>query len=286
MTHTIVQYGKSLNADTDRHPSPALWGNCPILEFQLKKNGYYFFDDFTGDTSDITLYTTATARGPYLTLQDTGVTITGLATPSNNDAGQVVGELEIAGNDADNDEGQIEGPGGGITPVVSISDTAGANKEFWFEARVSKASIADNALAFFIGIAEVGITGANGLVDDTGALADKDFIGFQTLHAAGETVDAVHREESGAVVQAGVGVGTMVADTYMKLGMYFDGTRMYWYVNGVKVAPVAGVLPAATSFPDASLMTMAWLTKVGAAAESKTQLDWWGVAQRYSAEAS
>ena len=283
MTHTIIQYGKSLNADTDRAPSPALWGNCPILEFQLKGTGFFFHDDFQGDVSDVTNYASGTARGPYITYQDTGVLIDKLAVPTTADSGLVTGELEISVNDSANDQGHIGGPGGGEGGCVEISDTAGSQKEMWFEARFRSTDVTDGGLAFFLGLGDEAIIADQALTDADGhpASSTDSYVGFHVDDANGDSVDTIHSTNAAHTV-AGAAADVLVVNTYTKYGLYFDGTTVYWYINGVKVAPIAGVLPGATNFPDAIEMTMCLLTKTGNAAEAKCQLDWWRVAQRYA----
>ena len=269
MTHTIVQYGKSLSADTDRWPSPGLWGNCPILEFQLKHNGFYFFDDFM----NMETYAAADNK-KYATYGDTGVTW----TPQT---GALTGVMEVAGNDADHDQIAITA-NSGAGAMVAISDTAGANKEMWFEARLKQASIGALDLAYFIGVAAAGSAANNGLIlDASQAMANTSFIGFHA-DGADANVDCVHAAGGASTVVHQAAAHTTVADTYVKLGLYFDGTTMFWYVNGVK-ANATGVLPAASQFPDGTALTLAFSCKTAVLAAVLQQTDWWAIAQRFDA---
>jgi hypothetical protein len=95
---------------------------------------------------------------------DTGVTIKSLAVQDLSEGEH--GILEVAGNDADNDEGSIT-TGGNVGTIGLISDTAAQAKRLAFECRIKKASVDDNACAFFVGLSEEGLSatfaaGSNG----------------------------------------------------------------------------------------------------------------------------
>jgi hypothetical protein len=259
----------SIDASGQEGLSPNIWGGIPLDEFMTAGNseGLAHFDDFfTGLT-----FTSATAQAGNLTYQDSGVTMKGLTT-------SYIGELEVAGNDADNDEGSIQAPGSGVCPAVAISQTAGSLYEMAFEARVKKASIADNALAFFCGLATIGGASADILADNTGELkADHSFIGFQSLHAAGEVLQAIYQKTGETKVAVDATAATLVADTYIKLGITFDGYRtVKYFIDGVEIGSVAAT---ATTFPVDIGMAPLFATKVGAAAESKAYMDWWAIAR-------
>jgi len=265
--NTKVKYG----VDEGEGLSPSLWGKIGLDEFLLAGNneGLAKFDDFY----DGVTFATTVAQNGFVTYQDTGVTIKGLTT-------SYTGELQIAGNDADNDEGSIQGPGGGVCPAAIISTTAGSEYETMFEARVKKASIADDACAIFCGLATIGGASADILADDTGALkAAHSFVGFQTLHAAGEVLVAQYQKTGETAVSVAATAATLVADTYVKLGLHFDGDHtLRYYVDGEIVGTVD--VAAATVFPEDIALAPLLATKVGAAAESKVTMDWMCIARR------
>ena len=102
-------------------PSPSIWGDCPWGEAQVDPNvGFGFWDDFLNFAQHISDQSTQ----QYDSYIDTGVTIKSLA-------GVIGGQVEIAGNDADNDEGVLSC----YAPFVQVSDTAADAKRLWFEAR-------------------------------------------------------------------------------------------------------------------------------------------------------
>ncbi len=254
-------------------PSPDLWSDCPVLAIlEDPAKGVYGYDDFTNCPT----WTApdGTLADKYNVYGDTGVVL--------GPAGLQGGGLKISGNDADNDEGSIQVGGGGLV----ISDTAADAKKLWFEASVKKASIADNALAFFLGLMTPGSADADILADDTGAMAaSKDYIGFRTLHASGEELDVVHAASAGDVVEWAGGIADMEADTFVKLGMKYDPDhptrKIRFWLDGVEYATdwmVAADIALAT-FPDGVVLAPMFATKVGAAAESIAHLRWWRWAQ-------
>lgn len=269
---------------TDRWFSPNIWGDCPIEAIQHGTViGRFFQDDFTGPcpNTDAGLYEGA-GESPglgYLFYGDTGVTI-------KAQAGVEEGVVEVAGNDADNDE-SVMSTG---SPSWNISDTAADAKKLWFEARVKKASIADNACAMFIGLGWDHTTGAS--VAQTLCLTDTDanlgafsYIGFHVDQANGDAMDFVYQADSGAQTVKIAGVEVPVADTFSKVGFVYDPDadatkRIKVFINNVEQTTyVTAANIAAATFPDAEPLAMVWAVKVGAAAESKAQMDWWRIAQ-------
>lgn len=230
----------------------------------------HVFEDF----NNVPVFASTTSQNGWYTYQDTGVTMQGSPTE--------MGVLEVAGNATDNDEGILTS-GGNLAGSFKISTTDGSKFMVGFEARLKKASIADNALAFFIGLGEEGLAAANTLVDDTGAVADKDHIGFHVDHAAGETLDAVYGKESGTQKVNVAGVDTLVADTYVKVGFLYNPSapaakKIAWFINGKEQSTYVTntLLTTAADFPAGEELALLFATKVGAAAEVKAQLDWWG----------
>lgn len=266
---------RNLSADTRRIMSPAIWHDCPIDALRSDPTqGVFFFDDFLNFSQHISDQDTQQYAG-YI---DTGVTLKQLPV--------VGGVLEVAGNDADNDEGSIT-TGGNTGTLAVLSDvTSTRSGPLWFECRIKKASVADNALAFFVGLHEEGGAIADALVNDTGVVGDKDSIGFTVHHDNGEEIN-FHYKKAGATAQEIANIATMVADTYIKLGFKFDPrqpveSRIRVFVNNVEYSTkVTHDQMVASTFPDNEELALLLATKVGAAAESKFQMDWWMLAQMF-----
>ena len=253
-------------------PSYDLWKDCPVLELLEDPNvGVYGFDDFSQCPSWAA--PNATKADKYDLYGDTGVTI--------GPAGLQGGGLKIAGNDADNDEGSIQVGGGGLV----ISDTPAVARKLWFEVSFKKASVANNALAFFLGLMTPGSAAADVLVNDTGAIAaTKSYIGFRALHDNGEELDVVFADSTGTVQEWKANIHTLEADAFVKLGFKYDpgnAKKIRFWLNGVEYAADAidAAKIAEATFPDGDLLAPILATKVGAAAEVVATLRWWRWAQ-------
>jgi hypothetical protein len=262
-----VPYGPALPSGTNNSFSPVIWETCPWTEMVRNPGlGYTYFDDF----ASAQVMASATAQGPHLSYQDTGVTIAPLETSD-----EVGGVLEIANNDADNDEGHFGLGSSALFNLMKIAATG--SKPCWFEARLKKASVADNSLALFVGVGQEGFIAADALADDTGVPADKDFVGWKVLHADGDALVGSYKKEGQTVQNVSGASAAIAADTYFNAGFFFNGSAVSWVFNGVSLGSVANV--AAATFPDGEEMTPILLSKVGAAVEVACQMDWWRFAQ-------
>lgn len=272
---------------TDRLPSPNIWGGVPIEQILMRtKLGTYFHDDFDVHcpNTDAGLFEGA-GESPgmgYGFYGDTGVI-------AKAQAGVVGGVLEVYENDADNDEFVMSG----LAPSFNISDTAADAMPVCFEGRMKKASIADNELAFFLGLAwdhgdGVSVAKTLCLTDDDAALGAFSYIGFHCDAADGDAIDFVVKAEGGAQTVIKAGIEVPVADTWMKLGFKYDPDhdttkRIKLFVNNVEQSTyVTSTQIAAATFPDAEPLAPVWCVKTceasPPAAGNKAQIDWWRAA--------
>lgn len=273
-THTLVFVDPSAAAPklandmtaAGAGPSPLIWDSCPWAQMQVDPTiGYSFFDDFLRRP----VFADGTTQNGYITDQDTGVTIQGLETYD-----EVGGVIEIANNDADNDFGHLYlAEAAADVALMKIATTS--HKEFWFEARLKLASVANNRTAIFVGLGETGLITADGsaLTDDTGVPKDENYIGFSVLCADGDLVKPGYRAD-GQVAGAGTGAA-ITADTYFKCGLHGNGTTIGMYIAGALDLTVTAAIIAGATFPSATMMTMMLLSKTGAATEGAVQADWW-----------
>jgi hypothetical protein len=198
-----------------------------------------------------------------------------------NKANSDFGILELSGNDADNDGTMLWH---GWNDGFARFGTAPTDK-VWFECRFSKASIADNALAFFIGLSEVGTSAvATILTANTGVpLSTEDFVGLSCLCADGDIAECIYQEGSATRVNVADMNSALVATTKYKFGMKYRGGagtnmqgELVYYLNGAEIATLN--VTDSLSFPDTNHLAMVCAAQVGAASESKFELDWWRVA--------
>ena len=278
----IVSYNKT--SDTNRGPSPSIWGNCPWMEIEAQVaqggGGYTFWDDFVNHPS-----MAAGDTGKYGLYFDSGC----LA----NQAAAAGGVVALAQDGTDNDEIWLQAGGGHGSPFV-ISDTAGSDKKLWFEARIKTSTIVDDVVALFVGLAEEGLTAVETKIDNTGAFADKDHIGFDSVHRNSGTagtnalVNVAYRLTGATANTLITTAHTLVADTYVKLGFVYDpdavaAKRIGFYVNGTEQTTYVTATQIATSsgvaFPDGQTMTPTVGCKAGEGTASTVSLDWWRVAQ-------
>ena len=212
----------------------------------------------------------------YLSYEDTGDAIGQIATDRN-------GAVKITGAATDNNESWIQ-PGGAASVMALISDTAGSDKLLAFEARVKVGQITETGL--FVGLSEEGLAAANTLVDDTGALASKDFIGFHAPMAASDCVLSFVYRKAGQTAQTVIsGVHTLVADTYVNLGFVYDpqeqpSKRIKIFVNNEEQSTyVTAANIAASTFPDGEELNFLFGQKAGAAAAKTSTIDGWALYQ-------
>lgn len=265
--------------DNGTGPSPRLWSRMLGASKHAadgNMRGYFTGDDFrhfglsTAVSSNVGRYGSENCQ--YISYEDTGDAIAQVATDRR-------GVITFTTAGTDNNESWLQ-PGGAGSVSALISDTAGDDKMQIFECRAKVGTLAECGV--FLGLSEESLAAANTLVDDTGALASKDLIGFHAPLAASTSVlDFVYRK-AGQTAQVLIDdVHTLVADTYVKLGFVYDpyaprAKRIAAFVNGVEQSTyVTGTLIEAATFPDGEELQPLFGLKTGAAAAKTLSLDWW-----------
>lgn len=262
---------------TSRGPSPSIWGDCPWLELvEDPTKGFVFFDDFLSTPK--TPPTTEGNYGQYAAFTSTGGTMVDGAT--------IGGALTIA-SDGDDEGASLRTL---ITPF-RISRSYG---DLWFEARLKSSTITDAKHNILIGLMQDVALTATMPITAAGALADTNFVGFQRPESAkagagtgGATLNVLYKADGVTAVTVASDVATLVADTYVKLGMRYYPRRdkrgdyvLVFFVNGVPVAQKIIPSAAGTDFPnDINLgPVFAVLNSTGTTPGNST-IDWWRVAQ-------
>ena len=226
----------------------------------------------------------STLEGPYRILEGTGCTIEQIA-----DTATEKGLLQLAldGNAA-NDEVVLQW-GRGLGAPFKLAD-----RDLVFEARFSVSAITAAKWSYAVGLGETSMGATDGLfVDTTGALADKNFIGFVHLKDEGANLDFAYKAD-GQTYQDGStkskldNLSTMVADTYVKVGFRYHShpKKVEVFVNNE--LPGGNTTPArlltsevdAATFPDDVFLTPIFGAKdIAGNAGLNIKLDWWACAQ-------
>ena len=277
----------SAEGTVGRGLSPEIWQAYGFTggDFGDPSRKPFFFDDF----ANVPLFTTNTTNimaNGYLSLQTDGVTVQNAAAADNSEG--EFGVLEIAGNDLDNNEGYLE-LGGGKNGLVRLDNTAGERAVVCWEARIKRTTVLDNHAAFAFGLAAPGTSATGALVANNGGLLATGihFVGFETLAASNEEVDAIYGHLAIATeVKVTDNAGTAVADTWQKYGCIFDplaasGEKMRYFIDGAEItydtAVTDAVITAGTAFPTTDEMTLVLLTRVGESVAHPVYMDWWAV---------
>lgn len=238
-----------------------------------------FFDNFLS-------FQASTLEGPYKILESSGCTVEQIADTAT-EKGLV--QLALDGNAGD-DEAVLQW-GRGLGAPFKLAD-----KDLVFEARFSLSAITAAKWSVGVGLGEVGMGATDALfADSSGALADKNFLGFVHLAAEGADFDGAYKAD-GQTYQDGAtktklnALATFVATTYVKLGFRYRAhpKKVEWYVDNVLpgglIAParlLASEIDAAT-FPDDVFLApiIGAKDKVGDTALN-LKLDWWAAAQMF-----
>ncbi len=270
--HGIVHAPESASAPF-AFPSSAIWDRFNPVEFvQDPSMGYYYHESWNMFPAPLT--NTTSSVGNWRAFLSNGGTILTAAIANNASI--------VATADGDEEAVVLSQLNAGI------QITHNTKREVAFEVRVKASTIADTKNGFFLGLWEPLEPTATSHIADAGTLADKNFIGFHRLEGDGDKVDIVYKAD-GQTQQSFTDAQTLVADTFVKLGFYFDGrATLRFYLNGVEYETARldkDDLTAATFPDDVNLAPVLVLAKnaTGSTPGSNT-CHWMRFAYRYAAE--
>jgi hypothetical protein len=258
--------------DTSRGPSQSIWGDCPLLEIiNGVTDGVIHFDEFQAGprVAAGAEASYAGAGGGYRGFADTG----GLV----QDGGEVGGTLDLS-SDGDNE-------GASFRMACAPFQINRNNGKLWVEARVKSSTITDTKHNLFVGLmADVALT-AISPITALGALADVNLVGFHRPESArgaagtgGAIMNTVYKADGVTAVTLQTDAVTLVADTWIKLGMVFDPTNnvLSFFRNGVKLATTYTVPTAqGTDFPnDVRLAFVIAVLNATATTPGSSEIDW------------
>lgn len=254
------------DSDTRRKFSPGLWGNCPWDGIRSGiVDGIAFEDDFI--TGPLVAAGAQALYGNYHGFASTG--------GSGADAGVQFGALTLS-SDGDDEGASL------AAAIASLQITKAAG-DLWFEARVKSSTITDTKHGFFIGLIDAATLSATVPIAADGTLADQNLVGFHRLEGDGDKLDTYYKADGVTAVAVKADAVTLVADTYVRVGMRFshETGKLYFYADGAEL-PDTKTIPNATGtdFPaDAILRPIfAVLNATGTTPGSST-IDWWAWAQ-------
>lgn len=202
--------------------SPTIFSQCPIT---IIKNGG-FSEGFGYDTDFITF----NDESPWVVTNATA------GTAALDDAKGGVLLLDSASTTS----GQgVQMQLGGATGAESF--IASADSKIYFEARIKLADIGSTTVQAFLGLSEVDTT-----VIASGANSSANHIGFEFI----DDTDVDLKSEKAGTRSASDSLGTIVDDTYMKLGFIVDGvTKITPYIDGVAGTAITTNIPIVEMTP-------------------------------------
>ena len=219
------------------------------------------------------LPTTVAAHMGGLVFADTGGTFTHVQTAGEQ------GDIKVS-SDGD-DEGANFSQG--IQPFTIVIDAG----ELVYECRFKTSTITDTKHGIFLGLMESHTQSATVPIAAAGTLADANFVGFHRLESAdnGEFLDTVYKANGITQVTVKANAHTLVADTYVKVGMVFNRDNdniLTFYVNGHPLPDTYTMVSGAgTDFPnEVQLGVFYAVLNATGTTPGDTHLSWIRCAQR------
>ena len=262
-----IGYQPTVGGDLSGMPSVELWHQVDADKEARPGFWHESWEDF-GDTS-FDAPTSEGAFGRHKAFSSTG----GLFTNFDDEGGVVT-----LGSDGDNEGSSV---GQSRFPFKIIQDAG----ELVFEGRLKTTTIADTKHGIFVGLIESVALTATVPIAAAGTLSDNNFVGFHRLEADGDKFDTVYKANGITQVTIKGDAITIVADTYLKIGMIFNrggDNVLRWYKDGVELVDTFAIPSAAgTDFPND--VRLGWILTVLNATGSTpgdSQFDWIRVAQK------
>lgn len=236
-----------------------------------------FFDDFH-------TFNATTLVGPYANLLTAGC-LAALGADTATEKGVL--SLSVDGNAA-NDEAVLKW-GGTLSAPFKLAD-----KDLAFECRLAVSAITAAKWSVAVGLGQADMITTDTLfVDTTGALADKNFLGFNKLLAEAGVFDGAYKAngqtyQNGATKTKLDALHTAVAATYVKLGFRYRANpkTVDFYVNGavpggnIRPARLTATEIAAATFPSTSFLApFIGIKDIAGNAALTVSVDWWACAQ-------
>jgi hypothetical protein len=254
-----------------RATSSAIWNTCPFSQIAVGEiDGTALFEDFTGSFVQANNVAASATTLPSPFAAFTGATAGGtISQPADEPYG--VADL----NQTTDDETTCLVLGGkGLAGQFVLE----AGKKLWAEARVKISDIGDTKLGAFIGFAEEGLAATVAICEADDTLSDKDYVGFWHNAADGDKLDVVYNTAGGGGGSTHTADAvTLVADTYVNLGLYCDGTSIYFYQNGTQIGDAIAL--TATNVPNGEELCFYFAITSSGGDTVLASIDWLKIAQ-------
>lgn len=181
-----------------------------------------------------------------------------------------IGELIMTeGNDN-------EGCGIGWNVPITVS----GGTKWAFGVRYHVSVVDDTKAGVFLGLAKYADTLAVASIlvstDNPPVVVDEAAVGFEMKDADGNAVDFIHNENTQTQQETSANIlDTIVASTYHTLQMYYNGTTIQAYVDGVAAGTtITAANIAAATFPTGEIVRPCVAMVLSATAPYVVTLDW------------
>lgn len=231
---SVVTY-KTPGTTPEGGPSPIIWADHPsVTVFKDPGKGIHIMEDFLGK------YTALSAHGIYV------------GTPFElvDDGGDAVLVQDSAAYDLEHGVVNLEADGATqydeayLVSQVLYQLVLGSGRKMWLETRIKLEDItADTSLIF--GLGDSTLLAGSSVIEESATpdnIESRDFVGFVAFTDGTKIhdIDAIYNEVGDTAVtqvkDAAYTQASWVNDTYVKMGLKYDGLRyLYYYINGVEV---------------------------------------------------
>lgn len=285
MGFNTVGFAGNLVANTAYGPSPALWGSMRISDIMSYPNvGFHRFE-LWDDLPLAPTLTTQIAFGKYKAFCASGSTLKRVS--QINSVNVIGGALEMI-NNSDNDAAAIAQAYPADCYLTGSQTTSG---KLVFECALARSGIATNFGSYFVGLGETNLMtlaatvplNAGDPISNAGSM-----FGFHMKEDGLGVVDTVVSDRATSFTDIQAGIGTMVANTVVKLGFVYEfGTtpnanRVTFFYNGLPCTTFyTNDNIVATTNLKANALGFLFAGVADSGAPSTVFLPWYRIAQYY-----
>jgi len=216
-------------------PSPRIWADCPVITMQNDPGkGIHFMEDFLAKYTDLAAAGVLVGTMFEFVLDGAGGACTEDATAYDNEHGVVV--ITPTGSSA-YDEAYL------ISQML-YQLKMNSERKMWFEARIKLSDITDD-MSLICGLGDATLLAGTSVIQEHATpttIESQDFVGFVAFTDGTKIhdIDAIYHEVNDTAVtqvkDAAFAQASWVNDTYVKMGLKFDGKKsLTYYINGALV---------------------------------------------------